>query len=171
MTDLFFIALLPPKEIAAKYESSHALKSPPHITLIPPFKCGNDFKKIIIEPLTDFFNHIAPFVIRLNGFSCFERNRVIFIDVINNVQLEKTYYELQNFAGKNLPVKFQEKHGQFTPHLTIASRDLRKGKFREAWNVFKEKTFSANFSVHSAWLLRHSGTEWIPYCEFTFKKK
>lgn len=181
MTDLFFIALLPPKEIsdkiiaiqkamAVKYDSRHALKSPPHITLIPPFKFSSDFEKVITEPLTDFFRQCAPFTIQLNKFSRFERNRVVFINVIKNEHLIETYHELINFVRNNLPIELQHIHEQFTPHLTIASRDLRKEMFREACEEFKEKTFDENFQVYSAFLLRHSGKEWIPVFEFEFKK-
>lgn len=181
MTDLFFIALLPPKEIsdkiiviqkevADKYDSRHALKSPPHITLIPPFKFSGDFEKTIIEPLTDFFSHCSPFTIHLTGFGCFERNRVVFINVIKNEHLIETYHELFNVVRNNLLIELQHIHEQFTPHLTIASRDLRKELFREAWNEFKEKTFEESFRVQTVFLLRHTGKVWIPYCEFLFQR-
>jgi 2'-5' RNA ligase len=179
MTDLFFIALLPPKEIAdkiialqkevaEKFDCRHALKSPPHITLVPPFRCNDELEKVIIEPLRDFFSQTASFEIQLHGFSCFERNRVIFIDLVRNGHLEKIYFDLQNFADDNIPVKLHEKHAQFTPHITIASRDLRKEMFREAWSEFRERAFEGAFDSSSAWLLRHSGTEWVPSSEFLF---
>src|ERR1700752_5206321 len=99
MTNLFFIALLPPKEIrekimliqhevAARFGSSHALKSPPHITLIAPFKCNSEFEQLIVEPLQEFFCYSSPFDIQLRNFNRFERNRVVFIEVTSNEMLE-----------------------------------------------------------------------------------
>ncbi|MBK5286435.1 MAG: 2'-5' RNA ligase family protein [Bacteroidia bacterium] len=182
MTNLYFIALLTPEDIeakiiaiqqnvSAKFQSRHALKSPPHITLVLPFKYDRVSEKDITEPLINFFLHFSPFAVQLDGFNCFERNRVVFINVTQNETLKKLYDALIEFVKNNLPIVLQRQHEQFTPHLTIASRDLRKEMFHLAWNEFKEKTFSESWVADSAFLLRHKGKEWIPVKEFKFYGK
>src|SRR5205809_1051248 len=105
MTNLYFIALLTPGEIGAKiisiqkdvterFHSSHALKSPPHITLVPPFKYDGISEKDFTEPLTKFILHFSPFAIQLDGFRCFEKNRVVFINVKQNENLNRLFSEL-----------------------------------------------------------------------------
>ena len=175
MTNLFFIAIIPSETIAGKiisvqravsekYHSHHALKSPPHITLVPPFKLKKENENNFAKTLSVFFSGFSSFEIKLNGFSCFGRNRVIFIHVSPNEKLNQLYEKL------NLEMKNEKQHEQFTPHITIASRDLRKEMFPNAWNEFKEKYFYETWTAASAHLLQHSGKEWIPILEFKFKQ-
>ncbi len=77
---LFFIALLPPQPIqnqitdikqycAQTYNSCHALKSPPHITLQPPFKWLTENLPTLEQHLTTFAMNCPPIPITLSGFS------------------------------------------------------------------------------------------------------
>ena len=181
MTNLFFIALLTPeavaqkiialqKTVSEKYHSNHSLKSPPHVTLMPPFKYDGIFEKDINNPLMEFFLRSSPFTIQLEDFSCFEKNRVIFINVIKTENVNRLFSGLTEFVKNNLPTVLPHQHPTFTPHITIASRDLRKEMFRNAWNEFKEKTFQETWAVKSAFLLQHTGKEWIPVLEFKFSE-
>ena len=180
LTNLYFIALLTPEDISRKiisiqkyvsekYQSRHALKSPPHITLVPPFKYDGVSEKDFTDPLTKFFLRSSPFIIQLEGFRCFEKNRVVFINVVPNENLNRLFAELTDFVKNNLPIVLQHQHSIFTPHITIASRDLRKEMFGEAWTEFKEKTFQETWTANSAFLLQHTGKEWTPVLEFVFK--
>jgi len=182
MTNLYFIALLTPEDIeekiiaiqqnvSAKFQSRHALKSPPHITLVPPFKYEGVSEKDITEPLIKFFLPSSPFAVLLDGFHCFEKNKVVFINVVQNEPMKKLYDALFEFVKNNLPIVLQQQQSQFTAHLTIASRDLRREMFHLAWNEYKEKTFSENWIADSAFLLRHTGKEWVPVKEFKFDGK
>jgi 2'-5' RNA ligase len=42
----------------------------------------------------------------------------------------------------------------FHPHMTIAFRDLKKNKFQEVWQLFKERKFQAEFPYAGISLLR-----------------
>ena len=63
--NLYFIALIPPDEIreevkslkeemSARFRSSHALKSPAHITLQMPFKRDDSFEEEMYSTLHSF---------------------------------------------------------------------------------------------------------------------
>ncbi|MGL4501873.1 MAG: 2'-5' RNA ligase family protein, partial [Planktothrix sp.] len=94
---LFFIALLPPKPIqnqiteikqycAQTYNSRHALKSPPHITLQPPFQWLTEDLPSLEQHLTTFALNHAPIPITLSGFNAFPP-RVLFVDVLKTPEL------------------------------------------------------------------------------------
>lgn len=57
MSSLYFLAVIPPepvfsevmafkKEMSERFSSSRALKSPPHITLLPPVQGNEDFEEL-----------------------------------------------------------------------------------------------------------------------------
>ncbi len=48
----------------------------------------------------------------------------------------------------------------FHPHLTIATRDLRKKAFYEAWEHFKKKEYAAEWITEGISLLRHNKKNW-----------
>ncbi|MGH2415835.1 MAG: 2'-5' RNA ligase family protein, partial [Microcystaceae cyanobacterium] len=83
----FFIALLPPQEVqqvvnqikqrfAEVYQSRAAQKSPPHITLQPPFKWQLEDLPILTEHLQKFAQTQFSIPVTLDGFGAF-RPRVI----------------------------------------------------------------------------------------------
>lgn len=179
VTGLYFIAILCPGylsekirtiqvDVAEKYGSRHSLKSPPHITLLPPFKHDENTIAELAAGLRIFLKRFSVFGVELNGFNCFERNRVVFIRVIPNVKLDSLYRLLSEFSSSGASLTLQSPHAQFTPHITIASRDLNKEMFCKSWSEFKEKKINETFMVNSFFLLKHTGKEWVPFQEFRF---
>lgn len=49
---------------------------------------------------------------------------------------------------------------KFKPHLTVAYRDLQTDKFREAWEEYQVKKYTATFKVNDFHLLLHNGKQW-----------
>ena len=89
---LLFVALVPPENIqnqvtgikehfAQQYNSSHALKSVPHITLQPPFKWPTTDLTLLQDSLENFAQNCSTFSITLSGFAAFVP-RVIYINVV-----------------------------------------------------------------------------------------
>ncbi len=168
---LYFLALVPPaeiqenitqfkNEIAEKYGSSHALKSPPHITLHMPFR----WKDKRTQELYDFVNSInhdlRPFEIQLKDFDFFEP-RVVFVNVIENQTLENLQKEVTSRARKELKLdNANYRNRAFHPHVTIGFRDLKKPAFYEARKEFEERRFSEVFRVREIALLKHDGEKW-----------
>lgn len=179
--ELYFIALTPPGEIsekatafknyfAEKFNSRHALKSPPHITLHMPFKWNPEKEKDVTDFLESFSSAQKPFEVRLNGFGSFPR-RVIYIDVESNELLAKLYSDLASeFRAKLNIFNSGYKNEGFTAHITLAHRDLRPAAYNEAWQEFREKKFDRSFNAEKLALLKHNGKHWEILKEFPFLK-
>ena len=178
---LYFIALVTTGALAEKirqiqvycsetYQSKKALRSPPHVTLVPPFRQDESIENILREKLTPFFQKYSPFTLELNGFGRFD-NRVIFIRPEKNPYLQKLEEELRHFLSADFSFIERTPSRAYNPHITIASGDLRKKIFPSAWQEFEHKTFNDRWNVTSAHLLRHDGKVWNPAIEFAFSSR
>ena len=178
MKNLFFIALVPPfeireevsqlKEIAAdKFNSAHALKSPPHITLYPPFKLASEQTNLLLNNLRIFSQSRSSFHLFLNNFNTFAP-KVIYIDVERNESLIELQQKLLALMSEKLDLRQSDRHG-FNPHMTIAFRDLKPAVFSEAWSFFSKKKFERFFPVDTIYLLKHNGKVWEVFESFPLK--
>lgn len=166
----FFIALLPPPEVQAeataikqyfcdRYQSKGALRSPPHVTLQPPFEWGADIQPLN-QALGEFAQRQEPVPMTLSGFSAFPP-RVIFIDVVKSPALMALQPALRDHLEQTLAIAdARSRDRPFAPHLTVAFRDLKPGAFRQAWPEFQQRPFAAQFTVPELTLLRHDGQRW-----------
>ena len=176
---LLFVALVPPENIqnqvteikeyfSRHYNSSHALKSVPHITLQPPFKWPTENLTLLQESLEAFTQHCSAFPITLSGFAAFVP-RVIYINVVKTPELLKIQQDLIGFTETTLGIVHPpSKIRPFSPHVTVAFRDLTKQNFRAAWVEFREKTLDLEFRASQLTLLIHNGKRWDLCNEFPF---
>ena len=175
----FFIALLPPQDIqgyateikeyfAQNYNSRHALKSPPHITLQPPFEWHLDNVPVLEQTLSTFAESQTPLPIILRGFGAFVP-RVIYINVIKTPELMSLQgylmAHLEESVGIVDPVS---KTRPFAPHMTVAFKDLTRQKFRAAWPEFQRRELEFKFAVSQLTLLIHDGKQWNVSRNFDF---
>jgi 2'-5' RNA ligase len=175
--NLYFFAILPPfniaaelneikKEFAEKYGSSKALKSPPHITIIPPFFANDTFEKSIESKVNGFAKDCRHISINLNGFGEFN-NKVIFVEMKKNAELQVFYDAFSAFfTGLGFEITSMNKF--FHPHVTVAFRDLSAENFKKAWPLFKDREFKDSFSAVSIHLLKHKEDQWQVIKEFSF---
>ncbi|MFN7415010.1 MAG: 2'-5' RNA ligase family protein [Dolichospermum sp.] len=175
----FFIALLPPQDIqeyangiknyfADKYASRSAQKSPPHITLQPPFEWSDTSVSSLETSLQAFAIQRQSIPITFNGFAAFPP-RVIYIDVVKSQALLALQTDLIKYTETNLGIIDQvEKTRPFVPHLTVAFRDLTKQNFRIAWPEFVQRQFYAEWTATHLTLLFHDGKCWNIKSEFPF---
>jgi 2'-5' RNA ligase len=167
--NLYFIAVIPPKDIqdrvtgfkklvSDRFGSKHALKSPPHITLIPPFWwCDQRLDELIVD-LKDWSKDKSRFEIKLHNFDCF-KPRVIFIDILPNAILDSLQTDLKNHLMKCWGL-MSDHRSKFHPHLTIAFKDLKTSSFYRAWDLFKDQEYSDSFVCTNVCLLKHEGGKW-----------
>ncbi|NMG19568.1 2'-5' RNA ligase family protein [Brasilonema bromeliae] len=177
---LYFIALLPPQEIqdyanqikqyfADKYASRHAQKSPPHITLQPPFKWADADVPRLEECLKYFASDRESVPITLSGFGAFAP-RVIYINVVRSLELMTLYTDLIMYMESNLGIV--DKVGKtrpFAPHMTVAFRDLSRQNFQAAWSEFEKQQLQFEFTASDLKLLLHDGRRWngeVPHLAF-----
>ncbi len=177
---LYFLALIPPPDIQSliielkliflhEYQASHALNSPPHITVIPPFS----MPKIKRAFMHDFFEKnlalIEPTKITLDGFGCFSP-KVIFIqpDLPASLLLARRSL-VARFYHEFLSTKPDTKH--YHPHLTLAFKDLSPEMFHKAWTQFSTREFHETFIADALFLLKYEGGRWEVYRQYPFDKQ
>lgn len=173
----FFIALLPPEVVQQvatsikedfrdRYDSAAALRSPPHVTLQPPFLWPPVDLPRLAMALAAFAAQYPPLPMTLSGFNAFPP-RVIFIDVVKTPELLSLQVNLMQYMAAELGIcDRQSSHRPFAPHLTIAFRDLKPSAFRKAWPELQDRPFHAEFLVSTLTLLRHTGQRWDIAQEF-----
>ncbi|MHC5756245.1 2'-5' RNA ligase family protein [Nostoc sp.] len=175
----FFIALVPPQDIqdytnqikqyfADRYVSSGALKSPPHITLQPPFEWADANLPLLEASLKEFASGQQPVVITLRGFDAFVP-RVIYINVVISQELLTLQANLMAYTESNLGIVDKvSKIRPFAPHMTVAFRDLTKQNFKAAWPEFEKRQLHFEFTANQITLLLHDGKRWNIKSEFGF---
>jgi 2'-5' RNA ligase len=174
----FFIALLPPQDIqdyaneikqyfADHYASRHAQKSPPHITLQPPFEWLDSDVSRLEASIREFASGQQPLPITLNGFAAFAP-RVIYIDVVRNPELLTLQADLMAYVEANLGIVDIGKTRPFAPHMTVAFRDLTRQNFKAAWPEFENRQLYFEFSADKLTLLIHDGRRWNIKSDFAF---
>lgn len=178
-TNLYFIALVPGKELRDRvlrikerlkeeYNAGHALKSPAHITLQMPFRRKTAGEQAIVEELDRLAAGEAPFVLHLDGFGCFAP-RVIFIRLVNPDPVIELHRRLKAVLLESLGFAESEIMKSVQPHMTVATRDLTKQAFAEAWPEYQDEKFIGSFPVNSLFLLKHNGSHWDIFREFQFR--
>jgi 2'-5' RNA ligase len=175
----FFIALLPPQHIqdyandikqyfAANYASRAAQKSPPHITLQPPFEWSDAEVPQLEASLQAFAHTQQSIAITLQDYAAFPP-RVIYINVIKSQELLNLQKQLIIHTATHCGIRDQKSATRpFTPHLTVAFRDLTKENFRAAWPEFAQRSLNFDFMAEKLTLLIHDGKRWNVKSEFDF---
>ncbi|XFA74082.1 2'-5' RNA ligase family protein [Thermosynechococcaceae cyanobacterium Okahandja] len=179
---LWFIALLPPSHLRAqitqikqdfcdRYQSCAALRSPPHITLYPPFPWPREAiaeVKTVLQTLTQSRSRRIStadlmFPIQLQGYGAFPP-RVIYIHVQPNPALNQLQQDLVTALDSTLNLRDPKASQRpYRPHLTVAFRDLRRSHFHQAWSEYRDRPFQAEFQATHLTLLYHNQHRWI--CE------
>ncbi|MEQ9424476.1 MAG: 2'-5' RNA ligase family protein [Cyclobacteriaceae bacterium] len=149
------------QHFADKYGSIAALKSPPHVTLLMPFKKSVKHEDALHQALQNMANGISPFELKLSGFGHFGQ-RVIFINVESNETFINLHSDVHSVARSEL--KIFDKAGKvprpFHPHCTVAFRDLSRSNFDKAWSEFSDRSFEALTEISFLSLLKHNGKMW-----------
>lgn len=175
---MYFVAVVCPDEINQKVLSfKHwmrdqfncivALKSPAHITLIPPFWIKKEEEVHLITQLQSLNNRREVLTIQLNGFSHFS-NRVLFVQVVENTTLVQLKSAVETHFTIAFPGIIKKENRPFHPHVTIANRDLSPAAFMKAWARFSKENFHATFSTHTISLLKLVESKWnvVASCNF-----
>jgi len=180
MANMYFVALVLPREINDEilkwkvFMKDHfncmvALRSPAHITLVPPFWMTDTLENELEKGITQFSQRQAPLEVQLKNFAAF-KPRVIYVDVLSNPTLQTLKARLFDYLIAQNLFTIEEDDRPFHPHVTIATRDLHKKAFQEAWEVFKNKSYSALCTITGVSLLRHNQKNWDVVFTSQFQK-
>ncbi len=167
----YFLGIVPPQPIFEQalglkgycrdhFQSKASLNSPPHITLHMPFEWKSEKEVMLASSLKKFASTLSSVKVELRNFGCFAP-RVIFIHVQPSTSLTSMQHQLRQFCKKEFGLfNADYKELPFHPHITLAFRDLKKPAFVQAWEVFREKSFEAEFMAKQICLLKHNGSTW-----------
>jgi 2'-5' RNA ligase len=168
--NMYYVAILCPQEIDEKIEGyKHwmkdrygcvaALKSPAHITLIPPFWLEDKREPELQQALQTFTSNIPKPEIRVKGFSHFNRT-VLYAEVDQNMTIDQLKRAVETHFISLFPGVIKKDDRPFHPHITIATRDLKPADFVKAWEHFSTMNFAATFITSNISLLKLSSGRW-----------
>jgi 2'-5' RNA ligase len=162
---LFYVAVVCPDNIEAqvadfkkymedKYGCRAASKSPAHITIVPPFRAEDEIEKNLLDFVNTYNMGVVPFDIQLKGYNQFA-DRVLFIDVTPNEQLNSLEQECMTEFTAQFPSIIFGVKPPFNPHVTIATRDIPEGRIGEARNYFETNhPFDTSFEARELKLFK-----------------
>jgi 2'-5' RNA ligase len=176
----FFIALLPDaviqayansvkQQFAEKYASRAALRSPPHVTLQPPFLWERANLLLLTQCLENFAAQCSPVLLRLSGFGAFPP-RVIYLQVERTPELVQLQQALTKTLADHLAIADSRTTNRpFIPHLTVGFRDLTRQNFHLSWAEFQCQKVELTCTVFELTLLLHTGQKWEVFQTFPFQ--
>ena len=176
---MYFIAIVLPDDLNKKvlkwknfmhekFRCKVGLKSPAHITFIPPFWMHEEKEQRLTDDIDAMSLSAQPFTILTNNFAAFKL-RTIYVDVVVNEKLKSLKAAIDKFFSET-DYKIKTESRPFHPHITIATRDLHKKDFHEAWTFFETKKFKAEWEGNTLSVLKHNSKNWEVIHTSWFKK-
>jgi 2'-5' RNA ligase len=99
----------------------------------------------------------APLKITYRNFGHFG-NKVLYIALTPSPQLFALQQELQPCLQQQKLVNTPKK--PFSPHTTLATRDISPHQFETLWKEYREQVFAASFTAKELTLFQHDGERW-----------
>ena len=182
---LYFIAIMLPQtvdaeiisfknDMADRFQSKKALRTASHITLKAPFKVAVDGHQHLLQWFEGMRITTTPFMQEVKDFGAFsnKRNPVIYVQPVMNESLRHLQKEVLKQFSQAFPKEAISKNEHtFSPHITIAYRDLYYDHFKEAWEEYETKTYTALFEVNSFQLLQHINGKWQVVSSYFLKHR
>lgn len=135
------------EEAAHRFHSNRALRSPAHITLIPPLRLS----PAQLESLQEDFCEVAlctpPFNLDLTGVNGFPE-RVVYIHVHPHNTLDHLVTRLEAIRFSRFP-HHKRVYSTFTPHVTLAFRDLSPDLYPSALRYFQSMDLEFDWKADS----------------------
>ncbi|NJR65740.1 MAG: 2'-5' RNA ligase family protein [Leptolyngbyaceae cyanobacterium CRU_2_3] len=172
----FFIALIPPLEIQAyadqviqelsdRYQTSTA-NVLPHVTLQAPFLWQIETLPQLETCLNQFVQQQPVVPVTLSGFGAFAPH-VLYLNVLRTPDLLALQANLTMHLETNLGILDPiAKQRPFTPHVTVASRNLDASTFQQAWIDLETRQIEFEFEAIGLTLLLYDGQRWQIQSQF-----
>ena len=175
---LYFIAQLPPEETVTKVRKLQdllsrrfgyrkALRKPVHTTLIKPFRRAEDGITVLKKLLETVAAGAESFPAASSEIGSFGK-RVLYLAMSPKSSFAHLHRTIKDKLMTNLhfPPDFFESR-PFVPHITLASRDVKKASFEQAFNLLQEQRVELSYRCDRFHLMKHNGTQWQTDSEFT----
>lgn len=168
--NMYYIAhVLPPElntpiqsikeDLHQQFGCAVGLKSPAHITLIPPFWLAPDKEQLLHSELKKLAAAAVPFALRTTGFDSFGK-RTFFVALQPSTALQQLKVAADDVFTGNPAFGLKKEARPFHPHITLATRDIKPSDFVAAWNLYHQQPFTQEWLANSVSLLRHNGKKW-----------
>lgn len=140
-----------------------------HIRLISFFQMS-DREERVLSSIADVVSDMQSFEVFLNGFNVDNRQRELYIDILNKESLSDVYHVLRMKLFEEL-VSLSFLNPRYEPHLSIG-KDLSPIQFIEAAEAYKEKPYTNNFRISRLHVLRREAPfrVWEKLTELPFAK-
>lgn len=171
---LYFVALLPDENtskliyeykqiIYHQFACKAALKSPAHITLIPPVSLSSEQLELLKQDVKKISHSTDSFAIDLLGWNNFA-TRTIYLDCQNNQDLAKIYTKCQKLAMK---IGLKTDPRNFIPHITLANRDINIEQYANLWQLVNNMNYPKSVIINSIVIFEQTPTLWHPLFTLT----
>lgn len=122
-----------------------------HIRLISFFQI-DDREEKIISSIREVVSNMQSFEVFLNGFNLDNRQRELYIDILNKESLSDVYHTLRMKLFEEL-VSLSFLNPRYEPNLSIG-KDLSPIQFIEAAEAYKDKPYTNNFRINRLHVLK-----------------
>ncbi len=177
--NLKLIAIIPPEPvfseirkeqeyIADTWGPERALRTPPHITIIPPMLLTADEVGWLYGIAYAIAGTQNRFTIQLKDYDSF-KPRVIFIAPIISPAFSNLHDIWHQAIITKMPhvlSKYPER--PYHPHLTLAHKDVTHPQFDMMWKYFQVKKYQASFTVDRFCILTHTDSGWTVDKDYIF---
>ena len=169
---LKLVAIVPPEPlfsfvkeeqnfIAQKWNVRQALRTPPHITLIPPISLDEGESEELDRISKEIASMHASFRLKVTKYETFSP-KVIYIKPSFPYVLRVLYTDLMDAIIAKIPHAIQKyPYESFVPHITIAYRDLDPLRFKEVWKYYKNKKVNFAVDIERICILDNSAEGWV----------
>lgn len=167
----YFIAIVPQGDVQSRatmvkealkeaFGLKYALKSPAHVTVKMPFSWNEAKEGDLIDKITLFLKGRAAFSLVFEGFGRFGK-RVIFVKAKPNDKLNVLQSELAEYCKRELNLVKELSDSNYTPHMTVAFKDIKEKDFDEYWDFIKSETFKMQLEVKTLTILKRVQGRWL----------
>jgi 2'-5' RNA ligase len=155
-----------------QYGCRSGYSTPIHITLIPPFHLEESYhEEQLLESVCAAGARCAgqslfPFTVPVDGFGSFAE-RTLFAHVCSGGSWEALRNAVYDELLARCPGCVQRDRRPFTPHLTIANRDIPAGAVPEALRHLSELELHTEFSADTIAVFKRQNGRWLiagTYC-------
>ncbi len=157
--------------MTARYGCSSGYLTAPHITLVPPFVLpdnvqredilmdGEAPEKRLERVIGEWAGAQSPFSARVRGFGAFA-HRTIYARVENDDRWSAWQRGVSGAIADAFPGMLPAARDPYTPHLTVANRDIPETGFMDALAYFAELDLDEEFPVDHVVLFERRKDRW-----------
>ena len=147
-----------------RYGCRSGFQTPIHVTLVPPFHLNENYTtdelmRAIENDVVPFANELK-FTAHVDNFSSFGE-RTIFAKVLRDEKWTKLRDKVLGAVLKAAPGCTKKDQRPFTPHLTVANRDIPEGVVMDALKVMNEMELVEDFEVNNVTVFERRDGRWV----------